>query len=92
MTTMIREDQEVVLHIIVPLMELIRRALHTTMIKIGETATGETELLHIGVPIQGVLEMTTPGIIVIRIILVLSTKDHRRLIRRTRCPERIMNS
>ena len=92
MTTMIREGQEVVLHIIIPLMELIKRALQTTTIKIGETATGETELLHIGMPIQEVLEMTTPGVIAIRIILVLSAKDHRRLIRRTRCPGRIMNS
>ena len=87
MTTMIREGQEVVLHIIIPLVELIKRALQTITIKIGETATGETELLHIEMPIQEVLELTTLGAIAIRIILVLSTKDHRRLIRRTRCPE-----
>ena len=79
-TTMIREDREVVLHIIVPLMELIKKAPQTTTIKIGETATGETELLLTGTSIQEVLEMTTPGAIAIRIILVLSTKDHRKLI------------
>ena len=84
---MIREGQEAVLHIIIPLVELIKRTLQTITIKIGEMATGEIELFHIEMPIQEVLELTTPGAIVIRIILVLSTKDHRRLIRRTRCPE-----
>ena len=87
MTTMIREGQEVVLHIIIPLVENIKRALQAITIKIGETATGETELLHLKMPIQEVLELTTPGAIAIRIILILSTKDHRRLIRRIRCLE-----
>ena len=87
MTTMIREGQEVVLHITIPLEEHIKRALQAITIKIGEMAMGETELLHIEMPIQEVLELTTLGAIAIRIILVLSTKDHRRLIRRTRCPE-----
>ena len=87
MTTMIREGQEVVLHIIIPLVEPIKRTLRTITIKIGEMAMEEIELLHIEMSIQEVLEMTTPGAIAIRIILVLSTKDHRRLIRRTRCPE-----
>ena len=87
MTTMIREGQEVVLHIIIPLVEHIKRAHQAITIKIGEMATGETELLHLEMPIREVLELTTPGAIAIRIILILSTKDHRRLIRRTRCLE-----
>ena len=87
MTTMIREGQEMIPHITIPLEEHIKRALQAITIKIGETATGETELLHREMPIREVLELTTPGAIVIRIILVPSTKDHRRLIRRTRCLE-----
>ena len=87
MTTMIREGQEVVLHIIIPLVENIKRALQAITIKIGETTTEETELLRREMPIREVQELTTPGAIAIRIILILSTKDHRRLIRRIRCPE-----
>ena len=87
MTTMIREGQEVVLHIIIPLVENIKRALQATTIKIGETTTEETELLRREMPIREVQELTTPDAIAIRVILILSTKDHRRLIRRTRCLE-----
>ena len=87
MTTMIREGQEVVLHIIIPLVEHIKRTLQAITVKIGETATGETELLHIEMLTQEALEPITPGAIAIRIILILITKDHRRLIRRIRCPE-----
>ena len=87
MMTMIREGQEVVLHIIIPLVENIKRALQATTIKIGETTTEETELLRREMPIREVQELTTPDAIAIRVILILSTKDHRRLIRRTRCLE-----
>ena len=87
MTTMIREGQEVVLHIIIPLVENIKRALQATTIKIGETTTEETELLRREMPIREVQELTTPDAIAIRVILILSTKDHRRLIRRIRCLE-----
>ena len=87
MMTMIREGQEVVLHIIIPLVENIKRALQATTIKIGETTTEETELLRREMPIREVQELTTPDAIAIRIILILSTEDHRRLIRRTRCLE-----
>ena len=87
MMTMIREGQEVVLHIITPLVENIKRALQATTIKIGETTTEETELLRREMPIREVQELTTPDAIAIRVILILSTKDHRRLIRRTRCLE-----
>ena len=87
MMTMIREGQEVVLHIIILLVENIKRALQATTIKIGETTTEETELLRREMPIREVQELTTPDAIAIRVILILSTKDHRRLIRRTRCLE-----
>ena len=87
MMTTIRGGQEVVLHIIIPLVENIKRALQATTIKIGETTTEETELLRREMPIREVQELTTPDAIAIRVILILSTKDHRRLIRRTRCLE-----
>ena len=85
--TMIQEDLEVVRHIIILQEEDIKRTPRTMTIKIGEAAMGETELLHIEMLTQEALEPITPDAIATRIILILITKDHRRLIRRTRCPE-----
>ena len=85
--TMILEDLEVVRRITILQEEDIKRTPRTMTIKTGEVDMGETELLHIEMLTQEALEPITPDAIATRIILILITKDHRRLIRRIRCPE-----
>ena len=83
---MIQEDPEVVQRITILQEEDIKMTPRTIMIRTREVDMVETELL-LEMFIQEVLELTTPDANAIRIILILVTKDHRRLIRRIRCPE-----
>ena len=87
MMTMIQEDLEVVRHITILHDEDIKRIPRTMTISTGEVDMEETELPYIEMLIQEALGSITPDAIATRIVLILCTKDHRRLIRRTRCPE-----
>ena len=84
---MIQEDPEVVQRITILQEEDIKMTPRTIMIRTREVDMEEAELLLIEMLIQEALESITPDAIATRIVLILTTKDHRRLIRRIRFPE-----
>ena len=87
MMTMIQEDLEVVQRITILQEEDIKMTLRTMIIRTSEVDMAGAGSLPIEMFIQEVLELTTPDATAFRVILILVTKDHRRLIRRIRCPE-----
>ena len=84
---MIQEDPEVVQRITILQEEDIKLTPRTIMTRTREVDMVEAEMLLIEMFIQEALGLITRDATAIRIILILVTKDHRRLIRRIRCPE-----
>ena len=84
MTMIHEEDPEVAHHIIILQGESTKTMPRTTLTMTREVGMAETELLLPERRVQEALELITPDVTAIRIILILVTKDHRRLIRRTR--------
>ena len=81
---MIQEDPEVVQRITILQEEDIETTPRTIMTRTREVDMVEAELLLIEMLIQEALELITPDATAIRIIPILVTKGHRRLIRRIR--------
>ena len=84
MTMIHEEDPEVAQHIVTLRGESTEAMPQATLTMTREVGMAKIELLLTERRVQEALELITPDVTAIRIIFILVTKDHRRLIRRTR--------